>query len=62
MYVYSKWGDVLFYSDDYDVQWDGRDEGGDFVPQGVYVYYVQYANGTQELLSKRGLVTVLYAE
>lgn len=62
MIVYSKWGDVLFQTDDYAVRWDGRDEGEDFVPQGVYVYYIRCANGADELFSKKGTVTVLYGE
>jgi CHU_C Type IX secretion signal domain len=62
MFVYSKWGDVIFKSEDYNVRWDGRDEGGDYVPQGVYTYYIRYSKGSDELSSVKGLVTVLYAE
>jgi hypothetical protein len=62
MFVYSKWGDVIFQTDDYSVKWDGRDEGGDYVPQGVYAYYIRYSKGSDELSSVKGVVTVLYAQ
>ena len=62
MFVYSKWGDVIFQTDDYNVKWDGRDEGGDYVPQGAYAYYIRYSKGSDELSSVKGVVTVLYAQ
>lgn len=62
MYVYSKWGDVLFESHDYSHGWTGITEDGDKIPQGVYVYYIRYTMGGGQPIEARGLVTLLHKE
>jgi hypothetical protein len=60
MYVYSKWGDVLFESHDYHQGWTGITEDGKLIPQGVYVYYIRYTMGGGQPIEARGLVTLLH--
>lgn len=62
MYVYSKWGDVLFESHDYSEGWTGYTEDGEKIPQGVYVYYIRYTMGGGRPIESRGLVTLLHKE
>jgi hypothetical protein len=40
--------------------WDGRYQGGDYVQEGVYVYYVQYTDYTGLFKTITGNITVLY--
>ena len=60
MYVYSKWGDVLFESMDYSKGWTGITDDGKLIPQGVYVYYIRYTMGGGQPIEARGLVTLLH--
>jgi hypothetical protein len=62
MYVYSKWGDVLFESHDYSKGWTGITEDGDKIAQGVYVYYIRYTMGGGQPIESRGLVTLLHKD
>ena len=62
MYVYSKWGDVLFESHDYSKGWTGITEDGDKIAQGVYVYYIRYTMGGGQPIEARGLVTLLHKD
>ena len=39
MYIYNRWGEQIFYSEDINDGWDGTFSGTP-VPIGVYVYYV----------------------
>jgi PKD repeat protein len=40
--VYNTWGQLVYYSDDYDTHaWDGRLPGGDKAPVGVYMYVLR---------------------
>lgn len=62
MYVYSKWGDVLYEGHDYNEGWDAKDPDGKPVPQGAYVYYIRYRKGTDAPIEARGQVIVLYGQ
>jgi gliding motility-associated-like protein len=45
--VYSRWGEVIFYSEDVNKHWDGTYRG-DLMPIGVYAYIITY-EGKDEL-------------
>ncbi|MEN9394429.1 MAG: hypothetical protein RL362_650 [Bacteroidota bacterium] len=62
MYVYSKWGDVLYEGHDYNEGWNAMDADGEPVPQGAYVYYIRYRKGTDAPIEARGQVIVLYGQ
>lgn len=40
--IFSRWGEVVYSSDDYDNSWNGGD-----LPQGVYLYYVKMKDDTK---------------
>jgi hypothetical protein len=60
MIIYDRVGRKLFETEDPGLGWDGSFRGGDYVMEGVYVYYVQYTDYTGILKSVSGNVTVLY--
>jgi hypothetical protein len=39
MYIYNRWGELLFHTTD-PKGWDGKQAGGGFHPVGVYVYKI----------------------
>jgi gliding motility-associated-like protein len=42
MWIYDRWGEAVFATDDYYQGWDGSHQGGDhFVPDGIYVYRIE---------------------
>ncbi|MCT4580141.1 MAG: gliding motility-associated C-terminal domain-containing protein [Flavobacteriales bacterium] len=57
--VFDRWGNKMFESTDKEIGWDGA-FGGELVPSGVYVYYVEvdYYDGTSEI--KEGNVCVVF--
>ena len=60
IFIFSKWGELIFRSQDPDFQWDGTQYGGD-VPTGNYVYIVRYSSKDKpgELVESSGNVTLL---
>ena len=43
VWVYNRWGEVIFYSKDYKSAWDGKYKG-ELVPSGVYTFKIQSQN------------------
>jgi len=57
--IFNRWGNLVFHSTDpYNPEWDGSYNGGEFVPQGVYRYQLEYKNENWELIVLHGSVTV----
>ncbi len=43
MLIYDRWGKVIFETKDMDAGWNGKlNNTGEFVPSGVYVYYIRF--------------------
>lgn len=40
--VFDRWGQMVYFSDDYQHDWDGRDLSGTPLEAGVYTYKIQY--------------------
>jgi len=60
MIIMDRGGRKMFETSDPGEGWKGRFQGGDFVSEGVYVYYIQYTDYTGLNKSLTGNVTVLY--
>ncbi len=60
MMIYTRWGEMIWETNEVHVGWDGYLKNGELAQPGVYVYkaYVTYVDGMQELLT--GDVTFLY--
>jgi len=58
--IYTRWGEMIWETNDVYIGWDGYLKSGELVDQGIYVYkaWVTYRDGSQEVLA--GDVTFLY--
>ena len=56
--IYSRWGLLLFQSDDKDFRWDGTYQGND-VPEGVYVFVIDAVGENEQLIQRSGTVTLV---
>ena len=60
MNIYSRWGELLFVSNDLDVGWDGRKQGHDRIcPTGAYVYYIAIENIYGEIFKFEGQIMLM---
>jgi gliding motility-associated-like protein len=60
MTIWSRWGELLFRSEDPEEGWNGtRQNQGDDLPLGVYVYQVHYTNPKGEPIELRGFATLV---
>ena len=57
--IFSRWGDYVFETNQLSEKWDGKMNGGDYVHENAYVYYITVKNGVGVLYERRGTITVL---
>jgi gliding motility-associated-like protein len=57
MYIYDRWGELIFESNEYDYRWDGTYKGSQ-VQEGVYVYFFDLMDVKGEPHKYRGHVTL----
>jgi gliding motility-associated-like protein len=57
--IFSRWGDYVFETNQLSEKWDGKINGGDYVHENAYVYYITVKNGVGVLYERRGTITVL---
>src|SRR5574344_600404 len=59
LYIYNRGGDLVFYSNDQNAEWDGKYKGK-FCDQGIYVYVCTYRRpGTTDIVTRKGTVMLL---
>jgi len=58
MYIYDRWGQQVFFTNDVTQGWDGNINGSP-AQIGGYVYYLKYGNTSGAVREKRGMVTVV---
>jgi gliding motility-associated-like protein len=56
--VYSRWGDIMFETDNIDEHWDGTYKGK-VVPNDVYMYSLTVDDGRGQAIQRNGTLTVL---
>ena len=56
--IYDRWGELLFTTNQPGEGWDGKYKG-DYVPLGVYIYYVRFNTSEGKKFEKRSTVTVI---
>ena len=59
LFIYNRWGELIFKSDMYEEGWDGRVDG-EVVKQSSYVWMVRYHDINDNSYQKTGTVTVIY--
>ena len=58
--IFNKWGDVVFYSEDIDIGWDGyKIVTREALPEGAYIYNVQGEKSTGENVNISGVVNLI---
>lgn len=58
MIIFSRWGDIVYDTDDITAPWDGMFEGTT-AQQGAYVYFITIKDGLGRAIEKRGMVNLL---
>ncbi len=56
--VFNRWGEYVFNSDSFDIQWNGKAGDNIDYPQGTYVYLIEAATITGEVIKKKGTVSI----
>ena len=61
LFIFDRWGSLIFFSDDIDKGWDGtyQAKGTDILQQDVYVWKIQVKNVKSESKDLTGTVTLL---
>lgn len=62
IFIYNRWGNLVFQSRDKDFQWDTTDQSGAAVPQGTYAYVITFRStdtNNDRTYEERGGVTVV---
>lgn len=59
MYIFNRWGEVVFNSETYNARWDGRDKSGSIAPQGIYAYVIKLKTPPGDSYTLRGMVALI---
>ncbi|MGY6560916.1 MAG: choice-of-anchor L domain-containing protein [Luteibaculaceae bacterium] len=57
--IYDRWGNLIFQTNNPEVQWNGKMRNGDDAPQGVYVYRIRAFSFGADAIEKVGSVTLI---
>lgn len=58
IFIFNRWGNEIFYSDDIEISWDGSYKG-ELVKNDTYVYLIKAVNYNGEEIQQRGVINVL---
>lgn len=56
--IYNRWGTLVFETNDKNKGWNGQYKNID-APKGVYIYLIKLKNSNNELIEKRGTLTLI---
>ncbi|MCF8295724.1 MAG: gliding motility-associated C-terminal domain-containing protein, partial [Bacteroidales bacterium] len=59
LYIYNRWGGLIFYSNEYEVAWDGRTENGEMAKRDNYTWMVIYTDAYGVIHQHSGNVLLL---
>lgn len=57
--IYSRWGELIYYSKDFSTYWDGKLSNGDKAPIGTYVYKIKVRFRNNEERIYKGTVSLI---
>ncbi|MEO6904209.1 MAG: YCF48-related protein [Bacteroidia bacterium] len=58
--IFNRWGEQIFNSKNIELGWDGRRQnGGEELPKGAYVYHIKGVLTTGEVINKQGLINLI---
>ena len=52
--IFDRWGDEIFYTNDYDTGWDGKTKNGEPLPPDVYSYKILYSTAVSGKVEEKG--------
>jgi len=58
--IVNRWGNTIRTFNTPDFAWDGTDESGNTVSEGVYFYRIEAVTNAQEILNEHGTVTLVH--
>ncbi len=59
LYIYDRWGSIIWTTHDFETHWDGTTRNGDPVNSGSYVYVIKGTDYKLEEVFYQGVVTVI---
>ncbi|OFY77184.1 MAG: hypothetical protein A2275_16500, partial [Bacteroidetes bacterium RIFOXYA12_FULL_35_11] len=61
VYIFDRWGQIVFETSDFNEAWDGRffNSGTDYVKSGSYIWHVRFRDVNGKWIEKTGSVTVI---
>lgn len=57
--VYNRWGEHVFFTNDIHALWDGTSLTGEVLPSGVYMYRIQFTEGSGKRIYSSGTVHLM---
>lgn len=57
--VFNRWGNEVYKSNSPDFRWNGEDQSGKAVPEGVYVYVARFLDTNGKMTEQEGTITVM---
>ncbi len=60
LWVYDRWGGLIFETFDYDHAWDGKSSGGTLVKQDVYTWMLEYVDNHNVRHTETGVIAIIY--
>ena len=60
MKIYNRWGNVVYETRNFETGWNGKQNNGNPAPTGTYIYYIKIKTPANEIIEKRGNLTVFY--
>ena len=58
--IYNRWSNVVFQTNDPEKGWNGRSPNGRSLPTGTYIYYLKIKTPGNQIVEKRGNITIFY--
>ena len=58
--IFTEKGTLLFVSDDILNSWNGKNKNGELLPQGAYIYHIEYKSMNGQSQQKNGIVNLVY--
>lgn len=59
LYIFDRWGKIIWSTHNYETQWDGADKSGNAVKPGTYVYQISGTDYLIQPINFKGTVTVI---
>ena len=59
MQIFSRWGEVIFLSEDINIGWDGMSKNKNKSMMGSYTYYIEVVNVYNEFYKYEGIIKLI---